>query len=173
MRNTLLIMGIVFLLILIDLPTILIGEISGTGNLTVVVVAEDGSTPIEGAVLSLRNVSTQVEILSEPSDKLGEIRQDGLDPGLYLAGIKTDAANFNIEYLIGIRANKTAKVPVALGFNRPEEEKAQPIGNQKKTGLVASLFAGAGFAKVLAASAGAVVSFTKLNEDEREVSAFK
>lgn len=173
MQNKLNKICVVVLLMFVYIPCTLIGAELGKGNLIVVVNAEDGVTPIEGAVLKLRNVSTQDEIQSEPSDELGEISVQGLDVGLYIAGIIKENTNFNIGYLIGIKADKTAKLPIALDFDADVGEKDQPARDQNRKGFFSSLFANAGFASVLAASAGALVAFTVINENEKEVSEFR
>jgi len=90
-------------------------EITGTtGNLLGFVYGSDRTTPLEGAVLVLRNVSTGDVYESGASDSVGVVRVEGLERGLYIVGIRAGEGDYNVESLIGIREDATAKVSVAL-----------------------------------------------------------
>jgi hypothetical protein len=126
---------------------------------------------------------------------------EGVDEGLYLVGIRTEQGDFNIENLVGIKPNKTAKISFAL---RPQEQEgtAQKTSDRcpkgewyvpevpgqcdenykwnpetercecKKRNLLAFFLTPLGAALVVASSAG-VVAFGLQTSGESSGSAFK
>lgn len=90
------------------------GKDSKAGNLIGFVYGIDRITPVEGAVLMLRSVSTGVVYESTESDKLGVVKVEGIDEGLYIVGVSTKEMDYNLEGLIGIRAHRTSKVALLL-----------------------------------------------------------
>ncbi len=84
------------------------------GNLVGFVFDKDGKTPIEGAVVIVKNVSTGAVYRADPTDKQGLFKIDGLSKGIYSFGVTTPAGDFNGNELIGILANETAKMFVSL-----------------------------------------------------------
>jgi hypothetical protein len=84
------------------------------GNLVGFIFDKDGKTPIEGAVVILKNVSTGAVYRASPTDKQGLFKIDGLRKGIYSFGVTTSAGDFNGNELIGILANETSKMFVSL-----------------------------------------------------------
>jgi len=156
---------------------------------------------VVSAVLKLRNLSTGSLYESMAADYQGMVEFEGVDEGLYLVGISTAQGDFNIENLVGIKANKTAKIAFAL---RPQEQEGTaqkttercPKGewyvpdimgqcdenykwNQetewcecKKKGPLAFFLTPLGAGLVMAASAG-VVAFSLSTDGERSGSFFR
>jgi len=77
----------------------------------------DRTSPFEKAVIQVRNITTGTVYESTQSDNFGVFRIEGIERGLYIAGIKTEKGNFNVRNVIGIRTNETAKVSFALELN--------------------------------------------------------
>jgi hypothetical protein len=113
---------LVFSFILFYSPLHLAAADVETGNLIGTVYEPDRTTPLEGAVLMLRNVSTGAVYESSESNSLGTVRIEGVERGLYITGIDLGDEHYNLNNLIGIRANKTAKVSVALDPGAQEQE---------------------------------------------------
>jgi hypothetical protein len=86
----------------------------GKGNLIGFVFEKDGSTPVAGAVVVVKNVSTGAVIEGQVSDGLGVFRISGLDPGLYALGVRSDKGNYNSQDFFGVTPDKTAKISIAL-----------------------------------------------------------
>lgn len=92
------------------------------GNLLGYVFNRDGKTPVEGAVVIVKNTSTGAVYRADPTDKQGLFKIEGLSKGIYSFGVTTSAGDFNGNELIGILANETAKMFVSLD---PYEKQVQ------------------------------------------------
>lgn len=143
---------------------------TGKGNMIGFVYQEDGTTPVEGAAVKLRNVATGTGYESTESDKLGIFKVEGVEEGLYLVGVSAEEGDFNVNNLIGIRGNETAKVSLALKPAQGEEE-AKP--KAKPGGLAKFFLSPVGIAVVVAASAVIIYGVVKLSEKEAEASPFR
>ncbi len=143
---------------------------TGTGNMIGFVFQKDGTTPVEGAVVKLRNVATGAGYESTKSDKLGVFKVESVEEGLYLVGVSAEEGDFNVNNLIGIRSNETAKVSLAL---RPAEEVQETKKKDKPGGLAKFFLSPVGIAIVVAASAAIIYGVVKLSEKEAEASPFR
>lgn len=95
-------------------------DIEGTGNLTGHIFSLDRATPVSGAVVKAKSINDGVIYTSSPSDSNGAFMISGMKEGIYVVGITTPQGDFNIENLIGIKENQTAKISFSLS---PYEEK--------------------------------------------------
>jgi hypothetical protein len=84
------------------------------GNLVGFVFGRDGSTPVAGAVVVVKNVSTGAVTESGASDDLGVFRLAGLDAGIYAIGVKSTAGSYNSQDFFGVAAQQTSKLTIAL-----------------------------------------------------------
>jgi hypothetical protein len=105
-------LGLVFLIGTASQP--LCSQTAEKGDLVGFVFEKDGKTPIEGAVLVVKNVSTGAVYRANPTDGQGLFKIDGLSRGIYSFGVTTPAGDFNGNELIGILANETTKMFVSL-----------------------------------------------------------
>lgn len=87
---------------------------SGTGQLVGFVFGSDGTTPVSGAVVTVRNVTTGSSFESAPSDTEGVFRMTGLERGIYALGVASETGRFNAPEPVGIAPEETTKVTVAL-----------------------------------------------------------
>jgi hypothetical protein len=161
-----LIVSFIFLYSAYDLKA----EETGKGNMIGFVYQKDATTPIEGAVVKLRNVATGTGYESTKSDKLGIFKVEDVEEGLYLVGVSAEEGDFNLNNLIGIRANETAKVSFAL---KPGEEEQEAKPKAKPGGLAKFFLSPVGIAVVVAASAVIIYGVVKLSEKEPEASPFR
>jgi hypothetical protein len=106
--------GSVVLLILALSSSIAIAQGSNTGNLVGFIFGHDGSTPVEGAVVMVRNVSTGAVAEAVATDAIGLFRLAGLEAGIYAVGVKSTAGNYNSQDFFGVAAQQTAKLTIAL-----------------------------------------------------------
>jgi len=84
------------------------------GNLVGYIFGRDGSTPVPGAVVVIKNVSTGTFVESGPTDGAGVFRLAGLDVGIYAVGVKSAAGDYNSRDFFGVAARETAKLTIAL-----------------------------------------------------------
>jgi len=96
----------------------------GTGNLVGFIYYQDGVTPIVGAVVKVKDVSTDLVSESTKSDSNGMFTIENLKTGVYSLGVMTSQGDFNLEELIGIKAGETTKVSFSLAPYSTEEAAA-------------------------------------------------
>jgi len=163
---------LIFSFILFYSPHLINGEAAGKGNLIGFVYEKDGTTPLEGAIVKLKSVSTRRIYKSSKTDKFGAFKIAGIDEGLYVVGISSKKGDFNLKDLIGIKANETAKVSFALKPQvKVQKEKKAKIRKEKN---LASFFKSpVGLAVIVAASVAIVYGAVSLIEAEPEASPFR
>lgn len=106
--------GSALALILTFGPTALISQTTGKGDLVGLITENNGSTPVPGAVVVVRNLTTGVVTEGAQSDAKGGFRFPGLAPGLYALGVKSANGSYNSQDFFGVAADKTARITVAL-----------------------------------------------------------
>jgi hypothetical protein len=65
-------------------------------------------------VVVLRNVATQKEYQSEPTDPDGLYRIPGIEEGRYVMGVKAASGSYNFHYSLLIKSDALAKLSVAM-----------------------------------------------------------
>jgi len=163
---------LIFSFILFYSPHLINGEAVGKGNLIGFVYEKDATTPFEGAIVKLKNISTSLIYESNKTDKLGTFKFEGIDEGLYIAGISSIEGDFNVENFIGIKADETAKVSFAL-TPQAEGEKTKKPKTKKGIDLAKLFTSPLGLAIIVAASVAIVYTVVTLTEAEPEASPFK
>lgn len=123
-------------------PLVLVGA-GAKGNLVGFVYDQDGTTPVEGAVIKLKNLATGVLFESPKSDNQGAFKVTDVDQGLYMFGVSSTQGDFNANDVLGINENETAKLAVALkAFEAaevdPKAEDAPKIAGEKWVGKIIS-----------------------------------
>lgn len=171
-RSKVIAISLIFSFILFYSPHLLLSQSVGKGNLVGFIYGEDGITPEEGAVVKARNISTGSDYESKKSDKQGLFMLEGIDEGLYVVGISSKEGDFNVQNLIGIKADETAKVSLALKPQQAEKVKAGKRGVLKKS-LLTFFRSPVGIATIIAASAAIMYVIVKLVEAEPEASPFR
>ena len=158
---------LIFSFMLFYSPHFLTAKSPSNGNLIGFIYAEDGTTPVEGAVFKIKNVANGKVLESTKSDKLGIIKIEGIEEGFYIGGVTADLGDYNLGNIIGIKADTTAKVSISLKSPAEEENK------KKKKALGAFFTSPAGIAVIIAATAAIIYTIVKLTEEEEEASPFK
>jgi hypothetical protein len=120
---------LVFSVVLFCAPGILQGQETGKGDILAYVYGPDNTTPVEGAVVKLKNVTTGSLFESTVSDDQGMVFVQNVDRGLYMVGISTGEGDFNIGNLIGVKARKTAKVSFVL---KPQGQEGEAVKTSKR-----------------------------------------
>jgi len=90
------------------------GQTPARGNLIGYIYDKDGTTPVAGAVIKLRNISSGAVYEAPAADKAGYFKIENLAKGIYNFGISTPAGDFNSNELVGIIENETTKLSISL-----------------------------------------------------------
>lgn len=108
--------AVAFAFLLFYSPYILNSEEAAKGNIIGFVYEKEGTTPLEGAVVIIKNISSGVIYESSKSDRYGVFKIMGLENGVYICGVATPEGSFNLDDLVGvgIRNNETAKMSISL-----------------------------------------------------------
>lgn len=195
--------SLILSLFLLNAHHFIAAQANKNGSLTGYIFREDSTTPVEGAVVIIRNISNSALYESKESNKLGAFKIDHIEEGLYILGIWTKNGGFNIKNIIGIKANESGEVTFAL---RPQAQKKAtekkdekcPRGKwyypevmgkcdegyrwnpktlrcecKKGKGIRAFFVSPIGIATVLAATVVGAFGIISLTEGEAEVSPFK
>ena len=86
----------------------------GNGALVGHIFGEDMKTPVSNAVIKLRNVTTQQEYESDPTDPQGMYRIPVIEEGRYVMGVLGPSGAYNFHYSIMIKADALAKLSLAM-----------------------------------------------------------
>jgi len=151
----------------------------GKGNLIGKIYAKDGVTFIVGALAKIKNVTTAKAYESRLTNKLGIFKIEGIEEGLYSVGIVTDEGEFNVESLIGVKANKTLLITLVLKPYLKEEARKAEVrseifkGDKVPSKILKFFKSPVGIAIIVASTGLVAYSIFKLLEKEEEVSPFK
>ena len=136
-KSRFLFIGIAIAFLLVCSPLFLKSENIAKGNVIGFVYDRDGTTPLEGAAVKFKNVSTSEVYESSKSDSFGIFKIEGLEKGIYIYGVVTAKGDFNANGLVGVRIgeNETAKLSISL---TPYEKKVasaiQEVYREQKPG---------------------------------------
>ncbi|MCJ7682598.1 MAG: carboxypeptidase-like regulatory domain-containing protein [Candidatus Aminicenantes bacterium] len=114
MRNKPFIGFVLASFILFLTPVMQADSVEATSTLVGFIYAEDGVTPVEGAVFKISNVKTNQVYASGRTDELGIFKIDGIEQGMYLAGINTAELAYALPNVLGFKGGETAKLSLAL-----------------------------------------------------------
>jgi hypothetical protein len=126
-------LGFVLAILVFYAPNVLKGQVPATGNLLGFVYGQDGTTPLSGAVVMVKNVSSGRVYESAASDGLGVFKVQGLDTGLYALGVMSPDGSYNSSDLVGVQANETAKIAIALNpYEKEVRDAVQPVNKDQQ-----------------------------------------
>ena len=106
-----------FLLLTIPLPAASQAETQSyarQGTLQGSVFSEGMRTRVANAVVKIRNLNSQKEYTSQPTDAKGNYKILMIEEGWYTLGVTTAAGDFNLNYGVYIKAGETAKLSVEM-----------------------------------------------------------
>ena len=90
-------LGLILAVLLFYSPQVLKAQVAGKGNLIGFVYDQDGTTPVAGAVVMVKNISNGKVFQSSKSDNLGVFKVQGLDTGLYALGVTAVGGRFQLR----------------------------------------------------------------------------
>ena len=124
---------------------------SGTGALAGHIYDEDMRTPVRNAVVVLRNLTTQKEYWSEPTDPDGLYRIPEIEEGRYIMGVKAVSGSYNFHYSLLIKSDVLAKLSVAMKPGGDPVMLQQGYNANKKSTIVEFFKSPAGIVTLLTA----------------------
>jgi hypothetical protein len=133
------------------------------GTLQGTVYSEGMRSKVANAVVKLRNLNTQKEYASQPTDPKGAYKILMIEEGWYTVGVTTPAGDFNLNYGVYIKAGETAKLSVEMLPGGMLEGKGGNGGGK-------SFFAKPGGILLVVAAAGAIGYGVYAMTKEEEVS---
>jgi len=126
-------LGLVVALLWLASPIVMKSQTPAKGQLVGFVFGKDGSTPVAGAVVMLKDVTSGTVFQSTKTDNLGAFKIDGLRAGIYALGVTSSEGDYNSQELIGVKPGETAKISIALSpYDREAVEAAQAVARDEK-----------------------------------------
>ena len=126
-------LGLVAAVLIFFSPHVLKGQVPVKGNLLGFVYGQDGTTPLPGAVVMVKNISSGKVYESAASDGLGVFTFQGLETGLYALGVMSPDGSYNSTDLVGVAANETAKIAIALNpYEKDVQEAVKPVNKDQQ-----------------------------------------
>jgi len=128
------------------------------GNIIGFVYGQDGTTPLEGAVVKVENVSTGTAYESTKTEANGLFKIVEVESGIYLYGVLTADGGYDSENYFGVNVSEgeTAKLAISLtpyegkvAAALQEVYKAQGKSGEVLVGTVIDYDPGSKFAEVL------------------------
>ena len=84
------------------------------GAMTGFVFGADMKTPVENAVVKIRDIQNGREYQSRPTDNAGLYSLKNLPEGRYIMGVSSAKGDYNFAYELQIKSGEIAKLAVAL-----------------------------------------------------------
>jgi hypothetical protein len=103
-----------FVLLAVPVREFAVAAPKGNGALTGRIYGEDMRTPVRDAIVKLRNIETQKEYDSDPTNPDGSYVIPSIEEGRYVMGVLGPRGSYNFHYSIMIKADSTAKLSVAM-----------------------------------------------------------
>ena len=140
-----------FLLLIVPGPQTAAAAPKGNGALAGHIYNEDMRTPVRDAVVKLRNVATQREYESEPTDPEGTYVIPAVEEGRYVMGVLGPSGSYNFHYSIMIKADALAKLSVAMKMGNAPVMVQQGFDAKKKTTIMDFFKSPAGILTIITA----------------------
>jgi hypothetical protein len=160
-----------FLLLTIPLPTAAQTQTTSVGRqgtLQGTVYSEGMKSRVANAIVKLRNLNTQKEYASQPTDAKGNYKILMIEEGWYTLGVTTAAGDFNLNYGVYVKAGETAKLTVEmLPGGMLEGKGGTSGGGGAKKGFFATPV---GILTIVALAGGAGFGIYELTKKESEAS---
>lgn len=157
-----------FMLLLLPAET----RAASTGALVGFIYGGDMTTPVQNAVIKVRNVDDGKEYVSTPTDASGSYRLDKLKEGKYILGITAPDGDYNFPYIMVVKGGEIGKLSLALKAGMASglsQENVEPTEKEK----VSFFKTPVGVAVLMVATTLALYGTFKLLEGKEEASPSK
>ena len=92
-----------------------------SGSLAGFVYAKDMKTRVAGAVVKLRNLGDGKEFASPPANADGMYGLANIPEGRYVLGVTSAQEDFNLDYILYVKAGELGKLSIALSPSGGQE----------------------------------------------------
>lgn len=154
------------LLLMMPMPRMAAAAPKGNGVLVGHIYNEDMKTPVSNAVVKLRNLATQKEYSSQPTDQEGMYKIPALEEGRYVMGVLGPSGSYNFHYSIMIKSDALAKLSVAMKAGNAPVMLQQGSSSYKKKATIVDYFKSPAGILTLVGAAEGVLFAVALAEGE-------
>ena len=159
-----------FVLLLVPLNT-LANPGSSTGAIVGFIYGGDMKTPVEKAVVKIRNIKDGQEFFSAPTDTAGAYKIERLEEGSYVLGISAPDGDYNFNYSVRVKGGEIGKLSLALKAGEVSAVRQPSAGaGESKPSF---FYTPVGIAVLMVATTVVLYGAFKLIEDEEEASPSK
>jgi hypothetical protein len=155
-----------FLLLMMPVETLA----APAGSLIGFVYGSDMKTPVQNAVVKIRNVEDGKEYVSTPTDVNGSYKLEQVKEGKYILGVTAADGNYNFPYIMVIKGGEIGKLSLALKAGSASSL-GQEEGTEKER--VSFFKTPVGVAVLMVATTLALYGTFKLLEGKEEASPSK
>ncbi len=157
-----------FMLLLLPIETLS----APTGSLVGFIYGSDMKTPVQNAVVKVRNVENGKEYVSTPTDANGSYQLSQLKEGKYILGITAPDGDYNFPYIMVVKGGEIGKLSLALKAGMASglgQESIEPTEKER----VSFFKTPVGIAVLMVATTLALYGTFKLLEGKEEASPSK
>ncbi|HEK86598.1 MAG: carboxypeptidase-like regulatory domain-containing protein [Candidatus Saccharicenans sp.] len=158
-----------FMLILLPLES-LARPAAPVGSVIGFIYSSDMKTPVQNAVVKVRNVDDGKEYVSTPTDATGAYKIDQIKEGKYILGVSAPDGDYNFQYILMIKGGEMGKLSLAL---KPGEAAGLGQEETKSPEKVSFFRTPLGIAVLMVATTLALYGTFKLIEGKGEASPSK
>lgn len=160
-----------FMLLLLPLES-LARPAAPTGAVVGFIYGSDMKTPVQNAVVKIRNVQDGKEYVSTPTDANGAYKIEQVKEGKYILGISAPDGDYNFPYILMVKAGDIGKLSLALKADEVTGlgQEEQPAPEKEKISFFRTPV---GIAVLMVATTIALYGTFKLLEGKEEASPTK
>ena len=89
-------------------------QVAPTGAMVGFIYGSDMKTPVQNAVVKVRNLNNGQEVVSTPTDAIGAYKIEKLEEGSYVLGVSAPDGDFNFDYVVRVKEGEVGKLSLAL-----------------------------------------------------------
>ncbi|MCI4445646.1 MAG: carboxypeptidase regulatory-like domain-containing protein [Candidatus Aminicenantes bacterium] len=88
--------------------------VAPAGSVIGFIYGSDMKTPVQNAVVKIRNVDDGKEYVSTPTDSNGAYKIEQVKEGKYILGVSAPNGDYNFQYVLAIKGGEIGKLSLAL-----------------------------------------------------------
>lgn len=103
------------------------GQAGLKGNIIGFLYDRDGTTPLEGAVVKFKSLTSGTIYESTKSDTYGIFKVQEVESGVYTYGVATEQGDFNADNIVGFKVSENETAKLSISVNPYEKEVAAAV----------------------------------------------